>query len=88
MVCDFIEPYCHLVDDFLIDFCKDLNPSDFTAKEGNKSSKRLYLKDDLTNEMVDDLFDLFKNKLEIPRVKRGKKQQLEPLINQESFLIN
>jgi hypothetical protein len=38
--------------------------------------------------MVNKLFDYFQTKVYIPRVKRGKRQELESLINEEAFLIS
>jgi len=91
MVCDFIELYRHLIDGFLIEYCKNLGPKDFCAKNekiGRKLGKRIYLSDSLTKDMVVKLFDYFHTKVYIPRVKRGRKQELETLINEEAFLIS
>ena len=91
MVCDFIELYRHLVDGFLIEYRKNLRPEDFKAKSekmGKKKwGKRVYLSDSLTNDMVCRLFEYFQTKVYIPRVKRGRKQKLETLINEEAFLM-
>jgi len=92
MVCDFIELYRHLVDGFLIEYCKNLGPEDFKPKNEKvgkrKLGKRVYLKDDLSKEMVHELFDYFETKFYIPRVKRGRRQELETLINEEAFRIS
>ena len=91
LVCDFMELYRHLVDGFLFEYCQELKPGDFVAKTAmrkKKKGKRIYLKDSLTQEMVNKLFDYFQTKVYIPRVKRGKKQELETLINEEAFLIS
>ncbi len=52
-----------------------------------KLGKRVYLKDALTKELVHELFDYFETKFYIPRVKRGRRQELETLINEEAFRI-
>ena len=73
MFCDFMELYRHLIDGFLIEFCKNLGPEDFKAKNekvGKKTGKRVYLSDSLTKDMVVKLFDYFRTKVYIPRVKR------------------
>ena len=92
MVCDFMELYRHLVDDFLIEYCKNLKPDDFKAKNEKmgkkKMGKRVYLKDSLTKDMVVKLFDFFQTKVYIPRVKRGRRQEIETLINEEAFLMS
>jgi CRISPR-associated protein Cas1 len=90
LVCDFMELYRHLMDGFLIEFCQELGPKDFVAKAGIKNkklAKRVYLNDELTKEMVNRLFKYFQTKVFIPRVKRGKRQEIETLINEEGFLI-
>jgi len=90
MVCDFIELYRHLIDGFLIEYCKKLGPSDFIAKTEKKSKrrgKRIYLNDAQTIDLISKLHDYFLRKVYIPRVRRGKRQELETLINEEAFLI-
>jgi len=90
MVCDFMELYRHLIDGFLIEYCQNLGPKDFCAKteeRNKKRGKRVYLSDSLTQDMIDKLFDYFQTKVYIPRVKRGRKQELETLIDEEAFLI-
>lgn len=90
LVCDFVELYRHLVDDFLIQYCQKLKPKDFKAKTEkwrNKKGKRIYLKRSLTNDLTNKLHDYFKRKVKIPRIKRGEKQELETLINEEALLL-
>ena len=46
-MCDFIELYRHLIDDFLIQHSQELKVSDFKAKTemiNQKKGKRIYLK--------------------------------------------
>jgi CRISPR/Cas system-associated endonuclease Cas1 len=91
LVCDFIELYRHLIDNFLIEYCQDLGPKDFCVKTGEKNKKRgkrVYLNDSLTQDLVDKLFAYFQTKVYIPSVKRGRKQELETLINEEAFRIS
>lgn len=90
LVCDFVELYRHLVDNFLIEYCKELKPRDFKAKKetwNGKNGKRIYLKKSLTNDLTNKLHDYFTLKVKIPRIKRGEKQELETLINEEAMLI-
>ena len=92
MVCDFMELYRHLIDGFLIEYCKELGPEDFKPKKEKvgkrKLGKRMYLKDEMSKEMVHKLFEYFQKRYHIPRVKRGKRQELETLINEEAFRIS
>jgi CRISPR-associated protein Cas1 len=90
LVCDFVELYRHLVDDFLIEFCQKLKPKDFKTKKeewNGKISKRIYLKTSLTNDLTNRLHDHFRKDVKIPRIKRGEKQELETLINEEAMLL-
>ena len=78
LVCDFMELYRHLVDGFLIEFSQGLKPRDFVAKPGTmkkKSWKRMYLTDELTREMVSELFEYFQKRVPIPRDRIGKRQR-------------
>jgi len=90
LVCDFIELYRHLIDDFLIQFCKELKPKDFKAKKemwNGKKGKRIYLKKSKTDDLTNKLHDYFMKKVKVPRIKRGEKQEVETLINEEAMLI-
>lgn len=91
LVCDFVELYRHLVDDFLIGYCKNLQPKDFKAKEevfNGKKGKRIYLEQSRMNDMTDKLHEYFKNTVKVPRIKKwGDKQELETLINEEALLL-
>ena len=90
LVCDFVELYRHLVDNFLIEYCKNLKPKDFKAKAemwNKKKGKRIYLKKSLTNDMTNKLHEYFMRKVRVPRIKRGEKQELETLINEEALLL-
>jgi CRISPR-associated protein Cas1 len=90
LVCDLVELYRHMVDDFLIGYCPKLEPRDFVARtetyEGKKG-KRIYLNRSLTNDMTDKLHDYFRRIVRVPRIVRGEKQELETLINEEAMLL-
>jgi CRISPR-associated endonuclease Cas1 len=90
LVCDFVELYRHLADDFVIQFCQELKTKDFIAKTetfNNKKGKRIYLNHSLTNDLTDRLHGYFRRDVRIPRIKRGEKQELETLINEEAMLL-
>jgi CRISPR-associated protein Cas1 len=91
LVCDLMEPYRYLIDDFLIQYCKSLRKKDFAMKREHYSSKRRgereYLKKPLTDEMMRKLNAFFETTLDIPRVKHGKKQTIETLINEDTLLL-
>ena len=48
LVCDLMELYRYLIDDFLIDYCRKIKPTDFNLKPENigrnKQGKREYLR--------------------------------------------
>ena len=90
LVCDLVELYRHLADDFVIQFCQELKSKDFIAKTetfNNKKGKRIYLNRSLTNDLTNKLHDYFRREVRVPRIKRGEKQELETLINEEAMLL-
>jgi CRISPR/Cas system-associated endonuclease Cas1 len=91
LVCDFQELYRYLIDDFVIQYCQNLNKRDFTVKtekfSRNKKGKREYLNDYYTNELMKNLNQYFESTVEIPRIKIGERQTIETLINEEALLF-
>ena len=91
LVCDFMELYRYLIDDFLIEYCRNLSTKDFIVKTENlgrtKQGKREYLNNQLTRELMTKLEEFFESQVEIPRIKVGKKQTLETLITEEALLL-
>ena len=86
LVCDLQEPYRHLMDDFVIQFCQDIKERNFTVKDENVSRKkkgqRQYLNDAETRHMMKGLERYFESKIEIPLMRYGDKQKPETLINE------
>lgn len=91
LACDFQEIYRCLVDDFLIKYCQKLKSKDFEKcyEKGYRGKKtpRIYLKHSETNNLIKNLDKYFEIKIEIPRIRRGKKQALETLISEEAKLF-
>jgi CRISPR-associated protein Cas1 len=85
LVCDLMELYRFLVDDFLVQFAKNLRKKDFSMNvekfSSNKKGKREYLNKPLAELMMKKLTDYFQSTVEIPRVKVGKRQEIESLLN-------
>jgi hypothetical protein len=52
-----------------------------------KMGKRIHLCKFETDSLADGLNNLFKCKVEIPRIKHGKRQTLNTLINEEALLL-
>jgi hypothetical protein len=52
-----------------------------------KMGKKIRLCEYETNELAEALEGFFKRKVEIPRIKHGKKQTLETLIKEEALLF-
>ena len=91
LVCDFMELYRYLIDDFLIEYCRNLKPKDFTIKSENmtrnKIGKREYLNNKQTAELMKKLNNFFESTIDVPRIKVGKKQTVETLIAEEVLLF-
>lgn len=90
LVCDLQELYRHLVDDFLIQYSKGLTLRDFKAKEqkvGDKKGKRMFLESERNKDMTSKLHQYFTSYVSVPRKQRGKRQELESLIAEESLLL-
>ena len=64
---------------------------DFILKTENLSKKRKgkreYLKKNPNKEFTKKLDNYFTSMVEIPRIRVGKRQEIETLINEESFLL-
>ncbi len=91
LVCDFIELYRYLMDNFLVQYARNLKPRDFVVKSEDfskrRKGKRQYLNEKMTNEFIKKLDAYFESKVEIPRIKVGKRQKLETLIDEEALLL-
>ena len=90
LVCDLVELYRHLIDNFLVGYCQELKPKDFKAKtetRNKKKGKRIYLNKSLTDDLTDKIHEYFKSTVKVPRMKRGVKQELETLIDEEALLL-
>jgi len=91
LVCDLMELYRYLVDDFLIGFCGKLGKRDFVMKDERttrkRRGKREYLNGSRTRELVNGLDELFESMVEVPRIRYGSRQSLETLINEETLLL-
>jgi len=91
LVCDFQELYRYLIDDFLISYCQRLRKRDFTVKtvKANKRhGKREFLNNVKTADLLRCLEYYFQFHVKIPRIRRGFKQELETLINEEAILFS
>jgi CRISPR-associated protein Cas1 len=91
LVCDFVELYRYLIDDFVIEYSRSLKPKDFTLKSedysSNRKGKREYLNDHQTRDFTKKLNECFLTEVKIPRYRMGKKQELETLISEEAMLF-
>jgi hypothetical protein len=52
-----------------------------------RMGKKIHLCDYETDSLAEDLNALFERTVEVPRIKVGKKQTLETLINEEALLF-
>ncbi len=91
LVCDFQELYRYLIDDFLIEYCRNLKSRDFIIKAEKlsrmKKGKREYLNNRETKDVMMKLNAVFESTVDIPRMKAGKRQTIETLISEEALLL-
>jgi CRISPR-associated protein Cas1 len=91
LVCDIQELYRYLIDDFVIQHSQQLKKKDFITRSEDVSrkrkGKRQYLNDHLTRELTKQLDEFFESTVDIPRIKVGKHQTIETLINEEVLLF-
>ena len=91
LVCNLMELYRYLINDFMIQFNQGLKLKDFLVK-GERTirkrwGKREYLNASKTRELERSLDNMFIGMIEIPRKKHGHRQSLETLINKEAQLL-
>jgi CRISPR-associated protein Cas1 len=91
LVCDFEELYRYLIDDFVISYCRHLTARDFILKteqySATRKGKRQYLNETKTRELTEQLNRFFESKVDVPRIKRGQKQEVETLVGEEAYVL-
>jgi CRISPR-associated protein Cas1 len=91
LVCDFMEPYRYLIDDFLLERRTKFHKNDFVVVTDFmmrlKMGKRVHLCEFEVGELADALNRLFDCKVEVPRIRHGKRQTLDTLICEEALLL-
>ena len=91
LVCDFMEIYRYLIDDFLIERCQKFHKKDFVFVTDFmmhlKMGKKIHLCEFETNELADALNLFFERMVKLPRIKVGKRQTNGTLISEESLLL-
>ena len=89
LICYFQELYRYLIDDFAIQYCQKLAERDLAVKAENlstkKKAKREYLNESETIELTNKLNKYFEENVEISRIRVGKRQNVETLINEEEY---
>ena len=79
------------MDDFVIQYCQDLSKKEFIMKTETvarkRKCKREYLNETKTRDMMKQLYDYLESMVDIPRIKYGKRQSIEILINEECLLL-
>jgi len=91
LVCDLMELYRYVIDDFVIQYCKTLRKKDFEMKRedysSNRKGQREYLNKALAKDMMNRLNSFFESTVEVPRIKHGNRQTVETLINEKALLL-
>lgn len=86
LVCDFEELYRYLVDDFLLERSLKFHENDFMAKTDTRIKlraypKRLVLRENETNELVDNICSFFDTTVNVARIKVGYKSTINTVID-------
>ncbi len=85
------ELYRHLIEDFLVQYCRRLRKKDFATKAESvsrkRNGKREYLNGSQTRHLMKQLNAFFEVIVEVPRIRIGKRQTIETLINEEALLL-
>lgn len=91
LVCDLMEIYRYLIDNYVLDFLQNVSLNDFIAKKdwfsGGRLGKRYVLNEEKTEKFVNGLEAYFEIKVSVPRVRHGESQTIETLINEEATLL-
>ena len=91
LICDFLKLYRYLIDGFIIDFAKRIRSKDFVINDevysSNRRGKRQYLNERLTDEFLRGINTYFRSKVDVPRIRNGKEQEIETLIGEEALLL-
>lgn len=91
LVCDFQELYRYLMDDLVIGYCREIRNKDFILKEenfsSNKKGKRQYINDIKTRDLMKRIDAYFQTKVDLPRIRMGKHQEIETLVSEEALLF-
>jgi CRISPR-associated protein Cas1 len=91
LVCDFQDLYRYLIDDFAIEYCKNVKASDFVLKDedcsANRKGKRQYLNEAKNRDLLNRLNRYFERRVAVSRMRRGEHQEIETLISEEALLF-
>lgn len=91
LVCDLMELYRYLIEDYVIQFSLGLSKKDFITKteqfSSNRKGKRQYLNDNKTMDLMRDLTRYFEKQVNVARIRHGKRQSIETLIYEECYLL-
>jgi len=91
LMCDLMELYRFLCDDYVIQFCIKLNKRDFTVKtescSSNRKGKREYLNDKKTMNLMRNLTEYFERMVDVARIMHGNRQSIDTLISEEALLL-
>jgi len=91
LICDVMELYRFLIDDAVIGFAPRVIPKNIVLKtesfSKNRKGKREYINNALTREFTKRIEALFLSKVQVPRIRMGRQQELETLINEECLLL-
>jgi CRISPR-associated protein Cas1 len=88
LICDLQELYRYLIDDCIIQFGSKLRNRDFKRVYfGKPKYPRLFMQNEKNKEFENLLHGYFNAKIQVQRIRHGKRQTIETLINEETLLL-
>ena len=91
LVWDLMEPYRCLVDDLLVEFLGGVKKKDFQLRIADYSSsrkgKREFLDQGKSKGLLRGLYGFFEGRVDVARIRHGRQQTIETLINEEALLF-
>ena len=91
LVCDVMELYRHLADDFIIQYSKKIKRADFVQKTekytANRIGKREYLSDTKSNDLMCRFYAFLDWHVRIPQIRHGNRSTIKTLIGEESSIL-
>jgi hypothetical protein len=90
LILDLQDIYRYVADDFVVGYARKVNDRDFILSMDDcagKKCKREFLNAVKRKEFLDSLDRYFETRVDLPRIRKGSRQKIETLINEEALLF-